>query len=294
MVQAPTEPTLLQQISAESHRRKGNEIVQTLADIKTLTGFTPHGDDLLPQFDRIPFFKRLGDLFEVYFDKHVRSQTKDNGKPESAEYGIGKFGKQQAVIYAMNYDFMGGSLAVVAIEKLYEATEVAARLNLPLVTVYSSGGARQDENIDALYGMEMVVDAVRTLQEKRPNLPVISVLLGEVWGGVTASSMPQANLIIGFDGTGVGFAGDKVISAHEGKKIDPSAQSVEAQHQYRKVDMIVNDPEEFYNTVTDFLTYNKQAKLPEAGITTKLLVNLALFNFFRHFRRSLVLVKVLT
>ena len=252
-----TPPVLIEQILETTSRWNSKEIPKELGSVLNRLDFHPRGTALIPQFDTIPFFKRVGEKIEVYKDKHARNRE-ENGKSEAAEFGVGKVGDQDVVVYAMNYDFMGGSLSSVAGEKLLQAIELAEATNRPLLTVYSSGGARQDENGRALYQMERGVVGLEVLKEKAPNVPNIAILLGEVWGGVTASSMPRADLRVAYTGTRMGFAGGRVIAAHEGSEVSESAQRVEVHALQRNVDVLVRNTDELMNHLTAFFANYSQ------------------------------------
>ncbi len=246
-------PTLAEQLVEATPRWSSKEIPKELESILEQVDFHPRGTHLIPQFDTIPFFKRIGEKIEVYKDKHSRNRE-EKGKPEAAEFGVGKIDDHDVVIYAMHYDFMGGSLSSVAGEKLLQAIELAEATKRPLITIYSSGGARQDENGRALYQMERGVVALEALKEKAPHVPNVAVLLGEVWGGVTASSMPRADLRIAYTGTQMGFAGGRVIAAQENREVAEGAQRVEVHALQRNIDVLVHNTSELTQYLGSFLS----------------------------------------
>jgi hypothetical protein len=170
-------PPLIDQIVEATPRWTKESIPAELDSILERLSFRPRGTRLIPDFDTIPFFKRVGEKIERYRPKHDRNRQK--GKPEAAEYGTGKIGDQDVVVYAMHYDFMGGSMSSVTGEKLLQAIELAQKTKRPLITIYSSGGARQDENGRALYQMERAVAGLEMLRESAPHVPNVAVLLGE-------------------------------------------------------------------------------------------------------------------
>jgi len=92
--------------------------------------------------------------------------------------------------------------------------------------------------------MERSVVGMEVFNEQCPHVPQVAVLLGEVWGGVTASSMPRADLRVAYTGGRMGFAGGRVIEAHEGTEISEDAQRVEVHALNRNVDVLVEDTPE--------------------------------------------------
>src|SRR5580698_6236313 len=145
---------------------------------------------------------------ESYGDKLQRERGK--GKTESSTYGLADFNGHQVVLYAMNWDFFAGSLGVVSGEKFQAAADLAIQRKLPFVSVYASSGVRQHENFAGLTQMTRMVEAIRNYKE-RVELPHFAVLLGNVWGGVSASAVPNADLIVATSGTNFGFAGPNVL-----------------------------------------------------------------------------------
>ena len=162
---------------------------------------------------------------ESYGDKLQRERGK--GKTESSTYGLADFNGHQVVLYAMNWDFFAGSLGVVSGEKFQAAADLAIQRKLPFVSVYASSGVRQHENFAGLTQMTRMVEAIRNYKE-RVELPHLAVLLGNVWGGVSASAVPNADLIVATSGTNFGFAGPNVIEAFEGLAVPADSQSAEA------------------------------------------------------------------
>jgi acetyl-CoA carboxylase alpha subunit/acetyl-CoA carboxylase beta subunit len=178
---------------------------------------------------------------ESYIDK-LRRET-GRGKSESSTYGLADFDGHQVVLYAMNWDFFAGSLGVVSGEKFQAAADLAISKKLPFVSVYASSGVRQHENFAGLTQMTRMVEAIRHYKDK-VALPQVAVLLGNVWGGVSASAVPNADLIVATSGTNFGFAGPNVIEAFEGLAVPEYSQSAEANLLDRNIDVVLADVEE--------------------------------------------------
>src|ERR1700691_3149450 len=188
---------------------------------------------------------------ESYGDKLQRERGK--GKTESSTYGLADFDGHQVVLYAMNWDFFAGSLGVVSGEKFQAAADLAIQRKLPLVSVYASSGVRQHENFAGLTQMTRMVEAIRNYKE-RVELPHVAVLLGNVWGGVSASAVPNADLIIATSGTNFGFAGPNVIEAFEGSSVPTNSQSAEANLLDRNIDVVLSDVDELVTYLGELLT----------------------------------------
>ena len=175
---------------------------------------------------------------ESYFDKLGR-ETK-RGKSESSTYGQATIDGRAVVLYAMNWDFFAGSLGVISGEVFQAAADLAIAKHLPLVSVYASSGVRQHENFAGLTQMTRMVEAIRVYKEK-VGLPHVAVLLGNVWGGVSASAVPNADVILATSGTNFGFAGPNVIEAFEGTAVPSDSQSAETNLLDRNIDVVLAD-----------------------------------------------------
>ncbi len=114
-----------------------------------------------------------------------------------------------AVVGAMQYRFMGGSMGSVVGEKLARAIERCLSRKLPLVIVSCSGGARMQEGVLSLMQMAKVSTGLARMRERA--LPYLSVLTDPTTGGVTASFAMLGDVNIAEPGALIGFAGPRVI-----------------------------------------------------------------------------------
>jgi acetyl-CoA carboxylase alpha subunit/acetyl-CoA carboxylase beta subunit len=207
---------------------------QELVHFKASHGRWRIGKDLVGLIRR----GQRGEVDESYPDK-LRRETK-RGKSESSTYGLATVDGHPVVLYAMNWDFFAGSLGVVSGEKFQAAADLAISKKLPFVSVYASSGVRQHENFAGLTQMTRMVEAIRHYKEK-VDLPHVAVLLGNVWGGVSASAVPNADLIVATSGTNFGFAGPNVIEAFEGTAVPADSQSAEANLLDRNIDVVLSE-----------------------------------------------------
>ena len=258
-------PTFEPKVGAHlTNRRKVNS-PKELLEFQELVNFKPSNAAWSIRKDLIGLIRRgsAGESDESYLDK-LRRETK-RGKSESSTYGLATVGGHQIVLYAMNWDFFAGSLGVVSGEAFQAAADLAISKKLPFVSVYVSSGVRQHENFAGLTQMTRMVEAIRNYKEK-VALPQVAVLLGNVWGGVSASAVPNADLIVATSGTDYGFAGPNVIEAFEGMSVPEGSQSAEANLLDRNIDVVLkNVPElvEFLgNLVTTTTRPDRQHQLP--------------------------------
>lgn len=224
------------------NRRKVNSPSQLLK-LQDLVHYKPsHGRWRIAK-DLVGLVRRgsAGEGDESYLDKLRRESVR--GKTESSTYGLATIDGRQIVLFAMNWDFFAGSLGVVSGEKFQAAADLAISKKLPFFSVYASSGVRQHENFAGLTQMTRMVEAIRHYKEK-VALPHVAVLLGNVWGGVSASAVPNADLIVATSGTNFGFAGPNVIEAFEGTSVPSGSQSVEANLMDRNIDVVLDDVDE--------------------------------------------------
>jgi acetyl-CoA carboxylase carboxyl transferase subunit beta len=151
---------------------------------------------------------------------------------------VGALGGRPAVLAAMEYGFIGGSMGVVVGEKVTRAVEKAAQERLPLVVVSCSGGARMMEGTLSLMQMAKISAALARLQAVKA--PFLSLLTDPTTGGVTASFAMLGDLNIAEPGALIGFAGPRVIEQTIRQKLPPGFQRSEFLLEHGMVDMVVD------------------------------------------------------
>ena len=147
-------------------------------------------------------------------------------------------GGTPAVIAAMEYGFIGGSMGVVVGEKVTRAVEKAARERMPLIVVSCSGGARMMEGTLSLMQMAKISAALARLDEAR--VPFLSLLTDPTTGGVTASFAMLGDLNMAEPGALIGFAGPRVIEQTIRQKLPEGFQRAEFLLQHGMLDMVVD------------------------------------------------------
>ena len=233
-------PVFQPEVEPHLHNRRRVNSPSELQSFQDLVHFkASHGRWRIAR-DLVGLVRRghAGESDESYGDKLRRESRR--GKTESSTYGLGTIGGHQVVIFAMNWDFFAGSLGVVSGEKFQAAADLAVSKRLAFISVYASSGVRQHENFAGLTQMTRMVEALRHFKDK-VDLPQVAVLLGNVWGGVSASAVPNADLIVATSGTNFGFAGPNVIEAFEGASVRSGSQSAEANLLDRNIDVVLSD-----------------------------------------------------
>ena len=143
----------------------------------------------------------------------------------------------RAVVAAMEFEFMAGSMGASVGEGLIAAARLAVLQEAPLIVVTASGGARMQEGAISL--MQMVRTTIATRLVKEAGLPYIVVLTDPTTGGVTASFAMLGDIQIAEPGALIGFAGARVIKQTVREKLPDGFQRAEYLHAHGIVDMVV-------------------------------------------------------
>jgi acetyl-CoA carboxylase carboxyl transferase subunit beta len=182
----------------------------------------------------------------------LASSRESTGLPDAVIVGVGRIDGVEAIVAAMEYAFIGGSMGVVMGEKIVRAIETALTRRLPVVIVSCSGGARMMEG--ALSLMQMAKIAAGLARLDRAKIPYISVLTDPTTGGVTASFAMLGDLNIAEPKALIGFAGPRVIEQTIRQKLPDGFQRSEFLVERGMLDMIV-DRRELKQTVARALRF---------------------------------------
>jgi acetyl-CoA carboxylase carboxyl transferase subunit beta len=174
---------------------------------------------------------------EAYADKLKKSQQR-TGMADAVIAGVGSINGLWLTVSAGDFSFMGSSMGSVYGEKMARAAERAADLAIPLVTINTSGGARQQEGVIALMQMAKVTMALSRLTAA--GQPHIAILVDPCYGGVTASYPSVADVIIAEPGANIGFAGKRLIEQIMRQKLPAGFQTAEFLLAHGMIDMVVS------------------------------------------------------
>jgi acetyl-CoA carboxylase carboxyl transferase subunit beta len=194
--------------------------------------FQEYDTDLLPT-DPLEFVS----LEQSYTDK-LQQTYEETGLREAVISGTGTIETQPFSLAICDFSFMGASMGSVYGEKMVRAAERAVEMDMPLVTINSSGGARMQEGVIALMQMAKVTMALTRLAAVRQ--PHIAVLVDPCYGGVTASYASVADIILAEPGANIGFAGKRVIEQTIRQKLPSDFQTAEFMLQHGMIDMVIS------------------------------------------------------
>ena len=149
----------------------------------------------------------------------------------------GTIGGRKAVVAAMEFDFIGGSMGAAVGNGLVAAARLAVLQDVPLIVFTASGGARMQEGAISLMQMPRSIIATRLVKDA--GLPYIVVLTDPTTGGVTASFAMLGDIQIGESGALIGFAGARVIEQTVREKLPEGFQRAEYLLEHGIIDMVV-------------------------------------------------------
>jgi acetyl-CoA carboxylase carboxyl transferase subunit beta len=171
------------------------------------------------------------------YPARVEDAQRRTGRPEAVITGIGTIEGAGAVVGAMEFGFMGGSLGSVVGEKIARSAERAHARRAPFVLFVASGGARMQEGTLSLLQMAKTSVALGRLSEA--GIAFIPVLCDPTTGGVAASFAFQGDVILAEPGALIGFAGPRVIEQTIRQKLPEGFQTAEFLLEHGLVDGIV-------------------------------------------------------
>lgn len=190
-----------------------------------------------------------------YIDR-ITAARKDTGEHDAVVVGFGKIDGNKAVVTALNFDFMAGSMGREVGEGIIKGADLAIKENCPYIVVVCSGGARMQEGVMSLMQMARATVAVENLKEA--EIPYIVVLTDPTTGGVSASFAMLGDVHIAETGAMICFAGPRVIEQTVKEKLPEGFQRAEFLYEHGMVDIVCSRKElkKQLSTIID-LTSNK-------------------------------------
>ncbi len=154
---------------------------------------------------------RLGALFDI------DSLTLLPGSEGSGVLAaIGRIDGAETIAYCTDATRSGGALGAVGCKEIADSIDTAARLNIPAVGLWHSGGARLNEGVEALDGVGQVFAA---MVRASGRVPQISVVLGPAAGGA-AYGPALTDLVVMGPQARIFVTGPDVIRSVTGEEID--------------------------------------------------------------------------
>jgi acetyl-CoA carboxylase carboxyl transferase beta subunit len=164
-------------------------------------------------------------------------QARAEGLNEAVRTGVAELAGRPVWLGVFDFRFVGGSLSIVAGERLARGFEQATASRVPFVLVVASGGARMQEGVLALMQMAKVNGAVGRLH--RAGVPFFSVLTNPTYGGTSASLALLADVNLAEPDASIGFTGPRVIRQATYEDLPEGFQSADFARRTGQVDMVV-------------------------------------------------------
>ena len=187
-----------------------------------------------------------------YGDKLVKYRKK-TGQGDACLVARCRIQGVRAVVAALDFTFLGGSMGHAVGEKVAIAFEAALEDDLPIVVFSASGGARMQEGALSLMQMGKTSATVHRFKD-RGNKPYISVLTYPTTGGVTASFSALGDVTLAEPKSLIGFAGPNVIKQTIKADLPSGFQSSEFNLEHGFIDRII-DRQDLRETLIRLLTY---------------------------------------
>lgn len=166
------------------------------------------------------------------------AQNREKTKLEDAVIaGVGKMDGRLVSLAVMDFRFLGGSMGSVVGEKITRAIERGLELNVPVIVVSASGGARMYEGILSLMQMAKTSAALARLADA--GIPFFSILTNPTMAGVMASYASLGDVIIAEPRALIGFAGRRVIKETTRADLPEGFQTSEFLLEHGLIDQIV-------------------------------------------------------
>ena len=172
------------------------------------------------------------------YSARLKASMEATGMKDAVVVARGCIDGYEAIVAAMEYGFIGGSMGVVVGEKITRGIERALAMRRPMIIVSCSGGARMMEGALSLMQMAKICSALARLDQE--HLPYISILTDPTTGGVTASFAMLGDLNIAEPGALIGFAGPRVIEQTIRQKLPEGFQRSEFLLEHGMLDRIVD------------------------------------------------------
>jgi acetyl-CoA carboxylase carboxyl transferase subunit beta len=161
----------------------------------------------------------------------------DEGLNEAVRTGTCTLAGRPIWLAAFDFRFVGGTLSIVAGERLARGMEAAVASGIPYVLISASGGARMQEGVLALMQMAKVNAAVGRMHAA--GVPFFSVLTDPTFGGTAASLALLADVNIAEPNAAIGFTGARVIKQATYENLPDGFQTAEFQLAHGQVDLVL-------------------------------------------------------
>ncbi len=175
------------------------------------------------------------------------------------------------VASAIDFRFIGGSIASAEGENILQAVQTAIDNNCSYVLFSSSGGMRMMESLISLSQMTRMTIAINELKNNR--LPFINVFCNPTAGGTTASISSLSDIAISEKGATIAFSGKRVIQATIKEPLPEDFQTAEWAQRHGFCDIILERkdiPKTLHSLLTILMKIDTKVKSEKSNETSEL------------------------
>jgi acetyl-CoA carboxylase carboxyl transferase beta subunit/acetyl-CoA carboxylase carboxyl transferase alpha subunit len=162
------------------------------------------------------------------YEKQIAQAQAATGLLDAVVTGRAQVMGVAVVLVIFDFRFLGGSMGSVVGEKVARALDTARRERLPVILVSSSGGARIQEGMVALFQMAKTTLCAGRLREK--GVPLLTLLADPTMGGVLASIAGLGDVILAEPHARISFVGPRVHEKALGDVAPPGSAEFALQH----------------------------------------------------------------
>ena len=172
------------------------------------------------------------------YEEKLKQNQKKTNLEDAVVSGVGEMDGRLVSLAVMDFRFLGGSMGSVVGEKITRAIERGLEMNIPVIVVSASGGARMYEGILSL--MQMAKTSAALAKLAKAKIPFFSVLTNPTMAGVMASYASLGDVILAEPKALIGFAGRRVIKETTRADLPEGFQTSEFLLEHGLVDQIVD------------------------------------------------------
>jgi len=180
--------------------------------------------------------------------------------------GYGKVDGRVVCVYAQDFTVFGGSISEMNAQKISSIQKKALKMQVPIIALLDSGGARVQEGIQSLSGHgHIFYNNVKA----SGKIPQISAIMGTCAGGASYSPA-LTDFIIMVDKTSTMFiTGPKVVKAAIGQEVTMEELGGTQVHESVSgmADFVVSDDENCIKQIKELLSYlpDNYCNMPEVS-----------------------------
>jgi len=175
------------------------------------------------------------------YKDRLRDARKKTGQDCAVMIAKGNINGINVTVGAINFDFIGGSVASAEGEAIIYGVQHAIDNQTPYIFFACGGGQRMFESPVALANMTRTTLAINEL--KKNNLPYIVCFVDPCAGGITASFAMLGDIHLAEPGSLIAFAGKRVIQATVKEELSSDFQTAEFVEKHGFVDKVVHRKE---------------------------------------------------